>query len=112
METDSSVVLYASTAATRNQRGQEPVDEYQPVLRAGAYGPLTRPGRELGVVPFVPQRTNLSDKFSDHIGRQARDPPVADDCCTTRAPHHTTMIDDQELDGSPPIVHEVVRGWR
>ncbi len=38
-----------------------------------------------------------------------RDPPVADDRCTRRVAHHTTMIDDQELDASPPTVHEPVR---
>ncbi|MGM0352266.1 hypothetical protein, partial [Streptomyces sp. ECR3] len=90
------------------ERGQEPVDEDQPVLRARAYSPLTRPGRELGVLPYVPQRADLSNKFSDHIGRQASDRPVADDRCTTRAPHHTTMIDDPELDAPPPTVHELV----
>ncbi|MCK1823787.1 hypothetical protein MTQ10_30490, partial [Streptomyces sp. XM83C] len=41
-------------------------------------------------------------------GRQARDPPVADDRCTRHIPHHTTMIDDRELDASPPTVHELV----
>lgn len=49
----------------------------------------------------------LGHELSDHIGRQARDPPVADDRCTRRIPHHTTMIDDQELNTSPPTVHEL-----
>jgi hypothetical protein len=60
----------------------------------------------------MPQRADLGDEFSDHIGRQARDPPVADDQCTSRVSHHTTMINDQELDVSPPTMHELVsRAW-
>ncbi|MBB4795278.1 hypothetical protein BJY54_005890 [Streptomyces nodosus] len=92
-----------------HEGGQEPVDENQPVLRTGAHGPLPRPGRKPGLVPFMPQRTYLSHQFSDHLGRQARDPSVADDRCTSRVPHHATMIDDQKLDASPPTVHELVR---
>ncbi|EDY44964.1 hypothetical protein SSBG_02978 [Streptomyces sp. SPB074] len=61
------------------------------------------------MVSLVPQRTYLSHEFSDHVSRQAGDPPVADDRCTRRVPHHTTMIDDRELDASPPTVHELVR---
>ncbi|MBO3682526.1 hypothetical protein, partial [Streptomyces sp. NEAU-YJ-81] len=41
--------------------------------------------------------------------RQARDPSVADDHCTSRIPHHTTMINDHDLDVSPPTMHELVR---
>lgn len=92
-----------------HERGQEPIDEHQPVLRTRAHSALPRPGRKLGLVPFVPQRAQLCDEFSDHVGRQARDPPVADDRCTRRVPHHTTMIDDQKLDASPLTVHELVR---
>ena len=51
-----------------DERGQKPVDEDQPVIRAGADRPLPRPGCEPGLVPFMPQRTQLCDKFSDHIG--------------------------------------------
>jgi hypothetical protein len=92
-----------------HEGGQEPVDEHQPVLRAPAQRPLPRPGGKPGLVPFMPQRTKLSHEFSNHTGRQARDPPVADDRCTRRVPHHKTMIDDQKLDASPLTVHELVR---
>ena len=81
--------------------GQEPVDEDQPVLRHRAHSTLPRPGRKPGLVPFMPQRADLTPEFSDHVGRQVRDPPVTDDRCTRRVPHHTTMIGDQELDASP-----------
>ncbi|CAM5600814.1 hypothetical protein SDIAM103S_05761 [Streptomyces diastaticus subsp. diastaticus] len=47
-------------------------------------------------------------EFSNHVSRQARDPPVADDCCTRRVSHHMTMIDDQVSDVSPLTVHELV----
>jgi hypothetical protein len=79
-----------------------------PVFRTRAHSPLPRLGRELGLVPLAPQRPHLSNEFSNHAGRQAGDPPVADDRCTTHVTHHTTMIDDQELDISPPTVHELV----
>lgn len=68
--------------------------------------PRPRPGRKLDLVPFVPQGAQLCDEFSDHVGRQARDPTVADDRGTRRVPHHTTMIDDQKLDASPLTVHK------
>jgi hypothetical protein len=44
--------------------GQEPVDEDEPVLRAGAHGPLPRPGRKPGLTPFMPQRHQLGHEFS------------------------------------------------
>ncbi|MFJ4691753.1 hypothetical protein [Streptomyces sp. NPDC088766] len=91
-----------------HEGGHEPVDEDQPVLRAGTDRLLPRPGRKPGLVPFMPQRAELSHEFSDHVGRRARDPPVADDRCTRRVPHHTTMINDQELNASPLTVHELV----
>jgi hypothetical protein len=91
-----------------HEGGQEPVDEDQPVLRAGTDRPLPRPGCKPGPVPFMPQRTKLSHEFSNHVGRQAHDSPVAGDRCTRRVPHHTTMVDGQELDASPPTVHELV----
>jgi hypothetical protein len=91
-----------------HEGGQKPVDEDQPVLRTRAHSTLPRPGRKPGLVPLAPQRTKLCDEFSDHVGRQARDPPVADDRCTRRVPHHMTMIGDQKLDASPPTVHELV----
>lgn len=90
-----------------HERGQETVDEHQLMLRAGAHCPLPWPGRELGLVPLVPQRTYLSNEFSNDSSREVRDPSVADDRCTRRIPHR--MIDDQELDVSPLTVHELVR---
>ena len=69
-----------------HERGQKPVDEHQPVLRSGAHSTLPRTGRKPGLVPFVPQRAKLCNEFSDHVGRQARDPPVADDRCTSAFP--------------------------
>lgn len=94
------------------ERGQETVDEHQLMLRAGAHRPLPWPGRELGLVPLVPQRAYLGNEFSNHNSRQARDPPVTDDRCTRRVPHHMTMIDDQELNISPLTVHELVSAAR
>ncbi|UUN30919.1 hypothetical protein [Streptomyces sp. FIT100] len=74
-------------------------------LCTGAHGPPPLPKGEPGLVVLVPQRAYLGDRFSDHIDHQARDPPVADDRCTSRVPHHTTMINDEELDASPPTMH-------
>ncbi len=90
-----------------DERGQEPIDEHQPVLRAGAYGPLPRPGHQSGLVPLMPQRSYVGYEFGNHIGRQPRDPPVADDHCPHRVPHHATMINDEELDAAPPTMHEL-----
>jgi hypothetical protein len=67
------------------------------------------PEDESGLVTLVPQRADLSDEFSDHVARQSRDPTIADEHCTSRVPHHMTVINDQELDASPPTVHELAR---
>lgn len=91
-----------------DQGGRQPVDEHQTVLRIGAHCALPLRGGESGLVTFVPQRPDLSNEFRNHIGGQARDPPVADDHCTSRVPHRLTMI-NQELNVSPPTMHEVVR---
>ncbi|GGR65912.1 hypothetical protein GCM10010282_68640 [Streptomyces roseolus] len=56
-----------------DEHGQEPVDEHQPVLRVGSHTPLPRPGGQLCLLTLMPQRAQLRDEFSDHIGRQARD---------------------------------------
>jgi len=96
------------SATETDESGQQSVDEHQPVLRTGANGSLPLPGGKPGLVALMPQRAHFGNEFSDHIGRQARDPPVADDQCTSRVPHHTTMINDQELDVSPPTMHELV----
>ncbi|MEW1685872.1 hypothetical protein [Streptomyces sp. NPDC093594] len=87
--------------------GQEPVDERLPVLRACTHGPFPRPEGEPGLVTLVPQRTHCNE-FSNHLSGQARDPPVADDCCTRRVPHHITVIGDQSPNVSPLTVHELV----
>ncbi|MFJ6486771.1 hypothetical protein ACIQK6_42690 [Streptomyces sp. NPDC091682] len=50
-----------------DERGQEPVDEDQPVLRTSTDGPLPRPGLQSRLVPFMPYRTYLGDEFGDHI---------------------------------------------
>ncbi|MFG2162913.1 MULTISPECIES: transposase [Streptomyces] len=92
--------------------GQEPVDEHQPALRAGTHGPLPLPGGKPGLVALMPQRPHVGHEFSNHISRQARDPPVADDQCTSRVPHHATMINGQGLDVSSPTMHELVRQFR
>jgi hypothetical protein len=55
-----------------HERGQETVDEHQLMLRAGAHRPLPWPGRELGLVPLVPQRAYLRNEFS----KTAADRPV------------------------------------
>jgi len=92
-----------------HEGGQDPIDEDLPALRASAPSAPPWPGDKSGLVPFMAQRAKLSHEFSDHAGRQAGDPPVADDRCTRRVPHHMTMIDDQEPDVSPLTVHELVR---
>ncbi|MEU8998434.1 hypothetical protein AB0C95_27020 [Streptomyces caniferus] len=56
-----------------DERGQETVDEHQPVLRTGAHGSLPRPGGQPGLMPFLPQRTYFGQEFSDRFDRQARD---------------------------------------
>lgn len=75
-----------------DERGQEPVDEHRPVLRAGAHRPLPRPSSKPRLVTLLPQRADLLDEFSDPSGSQARDPPIADHHRTSRVPHHPTMI--------------------
>ncbi|GGS56108.1 hypothetical protein GCM10010253_33170 [Streptomyces badius] len=62
-----------------DERGQQPIDKHQPVLCAGAHGPLPWPGGEPGLVTLLPQRADLFDEFSNHSHSQARDPPIADD---------------------------------
>ncbi|MFK4123215.1 hypothetical protein [Streptomyces longwoodensis] len=59
--------------------GQQSVDKHQPVLCAGAHGPLARPGGEPRLVTLLPQRADLLDEFSNHSHSQTRDPPIADD---------------------------------
>lgn len=50
-------------------------------------------------------------EFSHHFSRQARNPPVADECCMRRVLHHMTVIDDQKLDVAPTNDHGVKRRW-
>ncbi len=84
----------SNPVAKVHERGQEPVDEDHAVLRTSAHRTLPRPGRKPGLVPLMPQRSHLSNEFSDHSCRQARDPPVADDRCARHVPHHAAMIAD------------------
>lgn len=58
-----------------NEGGQEAVDEHQAVFRTATHGPLPWSGSKPGLVTLMPQRAYLSAKFSNHSGRQARDPP-------------------------------------
>jgi hypothetical protein len=62
-----------------DERDQEPVDEHQPVFRAGAHGPLPRPSGKLRPVTLLPQWAGLTDEFSNHSGSQTRDPPITFD---------------------------------
>lgn len=62
-----------------DERGQQPIDKHQPVLCAGAHGPLPWPGGEPGLVTLLSQRAYLLDEFSNHSHSQARDPPITDD---------------------------------
>lgn len=78
----------SNPVAKMHQRGKQPVDEDQAVLRTGDHRTLPRPGRKPGLVPLMPQRADLGDEFSDHGCRQARDPPVADDRCARHVPCH------------------------
>ncbi|MFE3168955.1 hypothetical protein [Streptomyces sp. NPDC059224] len=87
--------------AKMDVRRQKPGDEHEPVLRTGTDRTLPRSGHEHGLVPVVPQRTYLGYEFSDHCGRQARDPPVADDCFTRRVP---------EIEDAKAVVHAGVDG--
>ncbi len=99
--------VVGSPVTEMDESGRQPVDEHQPVLHTSAHGPLARPGGKPGPLALAPQRPHFGDEFSDHIGRQARHPPVADEQCTSRVPHHATMINDQGLDVSPPTMHEL-----
>lgn len=74
---------------------QQSVDEHQLVLRAGAHSRFPRPGGKPALVTLMPQRTDLDNEIGDHSYCQARDPPVADDRCTSRIPHHPPMINHQ-----------------
>jgi hypothetical protein len=62
-----------------DERGQQPVDEHQPVLCAGAHGPPPRSGGKPRPVTLLLQRADLLDEFSNHNHSQARDPPITDD---------------------------------
>jgi hypothetical protein len=75
-----------------DERGQEAVDEHEPVLRARAHSPLPRSSGKPRLVTLLPQRADLLDEFSNHSGSQTRDPPIADNHRTRRVPHHPTMI--------------------
>jgi hypothetical protein len=46
-----------------DERGQEPVDEHQPVLRAGTHCPLPLARGKPGLVTLMPQRADFSHEF-------------------------------------------------
>ncbi|MFI0013662.1 MULTISPECIES: hypothetical protein [Streptomyces griseus group] len=91
--------------AEMDEGGQEPVDEREPVHRTGAHSTLSRPRSQLGLVTFVPQRTQIGDEFNDYIGRKPCDPTVVDDHCTSHVPQHSTITNDPE-----PTSHRL--SWR
>ncbi|GHA49658.1 hypothetical protein GCM10010329_84840 [Streptomyces spiroverticillatus] len=93
-----------------DQGGQQPVNEDQLVLRTSPRGTLPWPGGKPGLMARMPQRAHLNDEFTDHIGRQAGDPTVADDRCPTHVPDHPSMVGHEGLDVSPLTVHELVKG--
>ncbi|MEU6987275.1 hypothetical protein ABZ946_28205 [Streptomyces sp. NPDC046324] len=57
-----------------DERGQEPVDEHQPVLRASANGPLPHASGKPGLVTLLPQRADFLNEFSHRCRSQTRDP--------------------------------------
>jgi hypothetical protein len=75
--------IVGGPVAEMGEGGQEPVDEDRPVLRVGAHGTPPRPAGEPGVLALLPQRADCGDEFGNHIGRQVRDLPIADDHCTS-----------------------------
>ncbi|MGX1274757.1 hypothetical protein RKD18_007951 [Streptomyces phaeoluteigriseus] len=48
-----------------DKRGQEPADEQQPVLRAGAHGPLPRSSGKPCLVTLLSQRVDPLDEFNN-----------------------------------------------
>lgn len=78
----------SGAVAQIHQRGQQPVDEDEPVLRPGSHRPPPRPSREPSVMLLVPQRPYLGDEFSDHIRRQPGDPVLRHDQLTRPSPYH------------------------
>ena len=60
--------------AQTHQRGQQPIDEDELVLRPGSYRPLPWPSGKPSLMQLVSQRPYLSDEFSDHRRRQRGDP--------------------------------------
>ncbi|GAA2494421.1 hypothetical protein GCM10023100_10580 [Actinocorallia cavernae] len=72
-----------------HEGGKHPVSEDQFVLRPGTHDPLPRPVKEYGLMPLVPQRTDLCHEFSDHLGCRPNDPSTPENRCTRLGPHHT-----------------------
>lgn len=93
-----------------DERGQEPVEEDQPVLHAGAHGPLPHASGKPRLVTLLRQRADLIDEFSNHSGSQTRDPPIVDDHHTRRVPHHLTMINHPDSTSHPlPCTNSLAR---
>jgi hypothetical protein len=91
-----------------DEGGQEPVDEHEPVLRTGAHSTLPRPRGQLGLVTLMPQRANLGDEFSDHLGRQPVICRLRMIAARARLPTTQTMINDHSLDVPPLLIPNVV----
>lgn len=74
--------------AQTHQRGQQPIDEDELVLRPGSCRPLPWPSSKPSLMQLVPQRPCLSNEFSDHRRRQAGDPVRRHDQLTHPSRHH------------------------
>lgn len=56
-----------------DERGQEAVDEHEPVLRSCAHSPLPRSSGKPRLVTLLPQRADPLDEFGNHSGSQDGD---------------------------------------
>ncbi|MCX4564428.1 hypothetical protein OHA02_50700 [Streptomyces phaeochromogenes] len=77
-----------------DEGGQESIDEDQLVFRPGTHGPATGTRRETSLVPLVPQRADLRDKFGDHTGLQPVIRWLRMITARARFPTTPTMIND------------------
>jgi len=78
----------SGAVAQTHQRGQQPIEDDEVVLRPGSYRPLPWPSGKPSLMQLVPQRPYLSDEFSDHRRRQPGDPVLRHDQLTRPSPHH------------------------
>ncbi|GGY19063.1 hypothetical protein GCM10010358_82530 [Streptomyces minutiscleroticus] len=91
--------MLCGAMAQAHQSGQQAVDEDEPVPRPRSHSPLPRPSREPSLMLLVPQRPYLSDEFSDHHGREPRDPLLRHDQLTRPSTHQGQF---NELPGAEP----------